>query len=147
MITGLNHTGFVVRDIDKSIAFYTDVMGLDLLRRRTATGEFISRVVGFEGAHLELAILNVGGTHNLELVQYVFPPGKKGTISRNDLGASHLAFNVDDMDEYYDTMSKKGLRFVGPPGVREMEGTGGLVKSAYAQDPDDNWLEFVEMPR
>ena len=78
------------------------------------------------------------------MVQYIVPPGTQAKVERNDLGASHLAFYVGNMDEYYATMSQKGLRFLGPPASLVQDGK--LVrKAAYAQDPDGNWLEFVEI--
>ena len=65
MLKDFYHTGFVVRDIEESVAFYTDVMGLKLLFRTERTGEFIEKVVGFKGAHLKGAFLSMGNGHNL----------------------------------------------------------------------------------
>ena len=143
MLKGFHHTGFVVRDIEKSVAFYTEVMGLEATMRLEVDGEFAERIVGFEGAHLKVAFLNMGDGHNLELVQYIYPPSAEGQINRNDLGASHLAFLVDNVEEYHANMSEKGLRFLGPPPTLIQDGKV-VVKAIYAQDPDNNWLEFCE---
>ncbi len=145
MLKGFHHTGFVVRDIEKSVAFYTEVMGLEATMRLEVDGEFAERIVGFEGAHLKVAFLNMGDGHNLELVQYIYPPSAEGQINRNDLGASHLAFLVDNVEEYHANMSEKGLRFLGPPPTLIQDGKV-VVKAIYAQDPDNNWLEFAEFP-
>ena len=143
MLKGFHHTGFVVRDLERSVAFYTEVMGLETLMQLEIDGEFAARVVGFEDAHLKVALLNMGDGHNLELVQYIYPPSAEGQINRNDLGASHLAFFVENIEEYYATMSQKGLRFIGPPPSLTQDGKV-VIKAIYAQDPDNNWLEFVE---
>ena len=145
MLKGLHHTGFVVRDLERSVAFYTEVMGLATMMELDVDGEFAERVVGFTDAHLKVALLNMGDGHNLELVQYIYPPSAEGQINRNDLGASHLASLVENIEEYYATMSQKGLRFIGPPPSLTQEGKI-VVKAIYAQDPDNNWLEFVEFP-
>ena len=145
MLKSFWHTGFVVRDIESSVAFYTEVMGLELTARREISGEFIEKVVGFKDAHLKIALLNMGEGHILELVQYIVPPSAEGHINRNDLGASHLAFFVENIEEYYATMSQKGLHFIGPPGSLVQDGKV-VRKGVYAQDPDGNWLEFVEVP-
>ena len=145
MLKSFYHTGFVVRDIESSLAFYTEVMGLKLLFRTERTGEFIEKVVGFKNAHIKGAFLDMGNGHNLELIQYIVPPSAQGHINRNDLGATHLAFFVENIEEYYTTMSQKGLRFIGPPASLVQDGMV-VRKAAYCQDPDNNWLEFVEVP-
>ena len=144
MLKSFYHTGFVVRDIESSLAFYTEVMGLKLLFRTERTGEFIEKVVGFTNAHIKGAFLDMCNGHNLELIQYIVPPSALGHINRNDLGATHLAFFVEDIEEYYTTMSQKGLRFIGPP-ASLVQDDKVVRKAAYCQDPDNNWLEFVEV--
>ncbi len=145
MLKGLHHTGFVVRDLERYVTLYTEVMGLEVMMRLEVEGEFAERIVGFEDAHLKVALLNMGDGHNLALVQYIYPPSAEGQINRNDLGASHLAFLVEDIEDYYATMSQKGLRFMGPPPSLTQDGKV-VVKAIYAQDPDNNWLEFLEFP-
>ena len=146
MLKAFHHTGFIVRDLDSSVAFYTEIIGLQAVRRMEIDGEFAERVVGFKDAHLRVALLNMGDGHNLELVQYISPPSAGGQINRNDLGASHLAFTVENLEEYHATMSQKGLRFLGPPPSLTRDGKV-MVKAIYAQDPDNNWLEFMEFPQ
>ena len=145
MLKSIYHTGFVVQDVEKSLAFYTEVMGLKLLYRTHRDDEFVERVLGFEGAHIRGAFMSLGNGHALELIQYIYPPSAEGHTDRNNLGATHLAFKVENLDQYYATMSQKGLRFVNPPAPLVEDGV--LVrKAAYCQDPDGNWLEFVEFP-
>ena len=100
MLKGLHHTGFVVRDLERSVTFYTETMGLEVMMRLEVDGEFAERIVGFTDAHLKVALLNIGNGHNLELVQYIYPPSAESQINRNDLGASHLAFLVENIEEY-----------------------------------------------
>jgi catechol 2,3-dioxygenase-like lactoylglutathione lyase family enzyme len=144
MLKSFFHTGFVVRDLEKSVAFYTGVMGLKHEFTRERTGEFAEKVVGFKGAHLKVAYLNMNDGHHLELVQYVVPPSGRAKVNRNDLGASHLAFFVENIEAYHASMSRKGLRFLGAPGSLVQDGKV-VRKAVYAQDPDGNWLEFVEI--
>ena len=142
MLKSFHHTGFVVRDLDTSVAFYTDVMGLEVATRMETHGEFAERIVGLKDAHLKVVLMNMGDGHLLELVQYFYPPSAEVQINRNDLGASHLAFTVENIDQYYSDMSQRGLRFVGPPPPLTPDRDAVAV---YAQDPDNNWLEFVEI--
>ena len=144
MLKSFFHTGFVVKDLETSVAFYRDVMGLKYELTSERTGEFAERVVGFKNAHLKVAFLNMDNGHHLELVQYIVPEGAQAKFERNDLGASHLAFFVENMEEYHAAMSGRGLRFIGPPATLVQDGKI-TRKAAYAQDPDGNWLEFVEL--
>ena len=144
MLKSFFHTGFVVRDLEKSVAFYKDVLGLEVLGRYERRGEFIEKVLGFAGGHLEVAFLNMGDGHNLELIQYHVPPSGEPVVERNDLGASHLAFYVEGIEELYENYAGKGMRFINSP--TPLLQNGKVVRKAlYAQDPDGNWLEFVEI--
>lgn len=145
MLTSFFHTGFVVRDLDKSIDFYTSVMGLRLAGRTERRGEFINQVLAFPNAHIKGAFLDIGEGHQLELIQYLSPPSGPGGINRNDLGASHLAFFVEDIDHFYADKSQQGLRVNNPPASLHDDQGKLLRKALYAQDPDGNWLEFVEL--
>ena len=142
MLTNFYHTGFVVADIDKSVAYYRDTMGLELLRQGESDPSK-SSPVGFPGAHLKTAFLSLGNGHNLELVQYVNPESIEGGFRPNDTGATHVAFFTKDVDGYVDRMSQRGLRFPATPNHRTQNGKV-VRKIIYSQDPDGNWLEFIE---
>ena len=145
MLKSFFHTGFVVRDLDKSVDFYTNVLGMRVIRRLEGQGEFANKLLGFPDAHIKGAFMDRGEGHQLELIQYISPPSGPGGINRNDLGAAHLAFYVEDMDRFYAETSQRGLRYVNPPAVRLDDSGNVQIKVAYSQDPDGNWLEFIEV--
>ena len=142
MITGMNHTGFVVRDLDKAVQFYTDVVGLRVTATRERTGAPIEQVLGYEGCHIKLALLGTEKNgHLLELIQYMQPPAAdRPPEERSVLGGSHLAFNVDDIHETFQGLISRGAQKLNPP----IEITPGRV-ACYLQDPDGNWLELMEV--
>ena len=75
MIRGINHAGFVVRDLEAAVRFYEEIVGLRVQDRLERTGEPISQVVGYDGAHLKIAKMAAEGEeHFLELIEYVQPP-------------------------------------------------------------------------
>lgn len=145
MLKSMFHTGFVVKDIDRTIEFYTDVMGLKLVGRTERTGGFASKLLAFDDAHIKGAFVELGDGHQLELIQYINPPVGDGQLNRNDAGASHLAFIVEDIDEFYADKSQRGLTFNSDPASLYDDNGKLLRKALYAQDPDGNWLEFVEL--
>ena len=143
MLKSFYHTGFVVHDLETSVKFYTEVLGLEVVRRMEREGPFIEQVLGFEQAHIIGAFLSMAYGHSLELIQYLVPPSGHGKVERNDLGATHLAFWVSNIEECHARMSERGLKFISPPASFVQDGVV-VRKAAYAQDPDGNWLEFVE---
>lgn len=145
MLKGMFHTGFVVKDIDRTIAFYTEVMGLQLVGRTERSGDFASKLLAFPDAHIKGAFVELGDGHQLELIQYINPPVGDGRLQRNDAGASHLAFFVADIDSFYAEKSGQGLTFNSDPASLYADDGKLLRKALYAQDPDGNWLEFVEL--
>ena len=141
MITSMNHTGFVVRDLGKAEAFYRDVLGLKVTARRVRQGAPISQIVGYEGAHLSIVIMSLGDGHDLELIQYVNPPAEeRPTEERGVLGATHLAFIVDDIQGTFQALVSGGAKKLNPPTEVEPGKT-----ACYLQDPDGNWIELLEI--
>ena len=144
MLKSFFHTGFVVKDVEKSAKFYSEVLGMRMGDRFERQGEFIEQVLAFPGAHIDRAFLDKGEGHKLELVQYLSPSSGTPNVNRNDLGAAHLAFFVEDLDKFYEETSRKGIRYNNPP-ASMFDAQGKVsMKACYAQDPDGNWLEFVE---
>ncbi len=145
MLKSMFHTGFVVRDIEKTIDFYTGVLGLKLTGRTERAGDFAAKLLAFPDAHIKGAFLELGDGHQLELIQYLNPPVGEGRLERNAAGASHLAFIVENIEAFYADKGQRGLTFNSDP-ASLFDADGRLLRKAlYAQDPDGNWLEFVEL--
>jgi catechol 2,3-dioxygenase-like lactoylglutathione lyase family enzyme len=148
---GIWHFSFTVSDMERSVAFYRDVLGFDLVHRQEQANEYTRRLVGYADAHLKIAQFAVPGqprgrsTHDLELVEYVAPRGTRGDIGICNPGAAHLAIAVDDIDDRYRRLVAAGVHFFSSPnpitaGVNE----GGFT--CYFHDPDQIVLEMVQAP-
>ena len=127
-------------DLEEAIAFYTDVLGLRLVDRRERDGGPISQVLGYDDAHIRVADLATPDGRVIELVHYVRPVAE-GPYSeeRSILGASHIAFDVSDMQTTFTHLIGKGARRLNPP----IEVVPGKLV-CYLQDPFGNWLELIE---
>jgi lactoylglutathione lyase len=139
MITGHNHTSFTVSDLERSVEFYTRVLGFDLERRFDAEGQAISTITGFSGARLRIAFVSLGD-FRLELIQYDSPEGAKLDTATNNIGSAHIAFWTDDVDKTYEELKAKGVHFRGAPIRSRPE----RPRVAYFTDPDGITLEIVE---
>ena len=140
MITRMNHSGLVVRDMDESIAFYRDGLGMEVVGTRERNGGPIEHLVGYHPCHLKAVDMAVGDGSVLELLQYVVPPpAQRPTEERSVVGASHVAFDVVDIQGTYDKLLRNGAKKLNPP----IEGAPGKWV-CYLQDPDGNWVELIE---
>ena len=86
----MNHTGFVVSDMERSLVFYRDLLGLQEERNQILEGEFISELVGYPDARLHIVYLGMGDMrHSVELIQYLNPTGGNRALpERNEVGAT-----------------------------------------------------------
>lgn len=142
MITGFHHTGVVVRDLEHMVQFYTEVLGLKLIRRIESIAPPEGDHTGIPGARRTLVFVGLQNDHQVELVHYHDPPASEGYLDKHQLGATHVCYRVDDLRKVYKDLSAKGVQFVTQPKFRDVEGKSvGIV---YAQDPEGNWLEFIE---
>ncbi|MFW6775007.1 VOC family protein [Nocardioides sp. CPCC 205120] len=148
---GIWHFSFTVADIDRSVAFYADVLGMELVHRQDQDNAYTRSLVGYPDASLRIAQLRVPGvprgasSHDLELVEYVAPRAEPTSTERNRPGASHLAFAVDDAVGTYERLHAAGVEFVSPPqAITSGVNRGGFT--CYFLDPDRITLELVQVP-
>jgi catechol 2,3-dioxygenase-like lactoylglutathione lyase family enzyme len=149
VITGFNHSGFVVRDMDTMLRFYRDTLGLTVLRETKSIAPPEGNHTGIPGAiRLLVFVGKPEGEHQLELIYWIKPPSQaaEARLERNQFGSAHVAFNVAGLDEFHRGLTGAGVPFVTPPMYHSLPG-GGSLGVCYAQDPEGNWLEFMEEQR
>jgi len=142
MIIGVQHTAIIVKDIEKSIRFYRDMLGLELLYTLSAGGRELSKGVGLEDADLKVAMFKAGDAL-VEVTEYVNPKGRPHDRRPCDVGEMHLAFKVKDVQKHYEELKSKGVKFNAPPSVIEEGPNKGWIWT-YFKDPDGAQLELVE---
>ena len=124
----LLHTMIRVNDLDESIKFYCDVLGMKLLRKKDyPSGRFTLAFVGY-GPESEQSVVEL--THNWDIRQY-------------DLGTGfgHLAVGVEDVYRTCDELRAKGAKIVRAPGPMKH---GGTV-IAFIEDPNGYKIELIDL--
>ncbi len=139
MITSHNHSSFTVSDLDRSVAFYRDLLDFTLEGTFEVHGPAIEQITALPGAHLRVAHLLLGG-FRLELTQYLSPPGRAIDLATNNVGSAHIAFYADDVEKTYQEFREKGVPFKGAP----VAAAPGRPRVAYFLDPDGITLELSE---
>lgn len=142
---GIIHSGVTVKDLDVSIPFYRDVLGLELLKQepvRKSRGERL----GVPGAVIRIAVFAIPGTDaSLELIQYIDPPSPNAYGHPvNALGQVHIAFRVKDIVSKIEDMKAKGVVFVADEYETVTDGPLTGWKWIYFKDPDGTNMELIE---
>jgi catechol 2,3-dioxygenase-like lactoylglutathione lyase family enzyme len=146
-ITATAHTGVTVSDIDRSIAFYRDVLGFPVSDKIDCRGKLFAQVTGVPGAEIVIAYVEAPG-HTLELLQYTSPADRGRATGRPcDPGALHLAFRVKDIESVIDAVKNAEVVPVSPLMPEVTEGPAKGLKAVYTRDPDGVVIEFMEDPR
>ena len=143
---GMHHVGITVKDLDESIRFYHDVLGLEFSNEPSPwfDGPELGPAVGVPGAALRQVSLLLGDT-TLELLEYKSPPSEtEGPLVSNNLGASHVAFLVDDIEATKADLEAKGITFFSDVNVVD-DGVLAGWRWVYFADPDGYPLELVEV--
>ncbi|SIQ57301.1 lactoylglutathione lyase [Marinobacterium stanieri] len=126
------HTMYRVADLEKSLAFYTDVLGMRLLRRKDyPEGKFTLAFVGY-GDENENTVLEL--THNWDSGEY-------------DLGNGygHIAIEVDDVYQACDDIKARGGEVVREAGPMKNSNSGTIL--AFVKDPDGYMIELLSPNR
>lgn len=105
----LENVGIAVRDLEETIAFFTD-LGLTVVGRDTVSGEWTDTAVGLDGNHARIAMLQTpDGQGRLELFEYINPQAiETSPTVPNEIGMHRVAFSVDDIDEALEIAVKHG---------------------------------------
>ena len=113
-ILGVLHVGLTVADADRSIAFYCDNFGFELLTERIAERGWVEQGTGVPDLRLRIVHLHRQGW-NLELLEYQNPRGATRARGFNDAGSAHLCFVTDDIDADVERMLASGAERINPP--------------------------------
>lgn len=143
MITALDHMALSVRDLDRSLAFYRDLLGMEVIRVLDCppSGR-LGDVVGMPGCAARIAHLQKGRVM-VELFEYRSPRGEAIPADRKqaDLGWTHLGFASSDARGDYAELKARGVRFIGEP----LEFRPG-VWIVYFYGPDGEVCELRQTP-
>jgi glyoxylase I family protein len=131
MSIALENVGIAVRDIEATIAFFTD-LGLTVMGRDTVSGEWADTAVGLDGNHAKIAVLQTpDGQGRIELFEYIHPDAiETEPTLPNEIGMHRIAFSVDDIDESLKVAARHGY---GP--LRGVANYNDIYKLSYLRGP------------
>ena len=147
-ITGARHGGITVSDMNRSLEFYSGLLGLDLVWRGELPASVIGRIVGVpEATGFEVAFLRIPGSETqVELVEYRGVSKESGAASPSHHGTGHFCVFVQNIDALHEDLAAKGVRFRSDGPVEMTTGPNAGGKSLYSLDPDGYVFEFHQRP-
>ena len=147
-VLAADHTGITVSNLERSLAFWRDVLGFELSHTAHQTGAMAKEITGVAGAEIKLGVLRAPGGHKIELLEYLAPPDRKRHVDLRpcDIGSVHVALLVDDLDAVLDRIAASGWIAAGEPQTLT-SGPNAGKRVVYVRDPDGTTIEFMEMPK
>ena len=141
MIKDVRHVGIVVSDMEKSLKFYRDLLGLKVKSLEDEEGEFLDNMLAHENVKNKVAKLYAkNGNALIELIDSRSYANKKDRDFFT-IGASHFSLTVDDLEKTYDYLVKNGVKFTAPP----QQTPDKFAKVTFCEDPDGTPIELVEV--
>ena len=146
-IIAADHTGITVSSLERSLAFWRDVLGFELSHTAHQTGEMASEITGVAGAEIKLAVVKTPGGHKIELLEYIAPADRKRHVDFRpcDVGSVHVALIVDDLDAVLSAINVSGWKAAGKPQTLQ-SGPNAGKRVVYVRDPDGTTIEFMQQP-
>ena len=148
MLGRVVHIGVTVSDIERSIEFYRDTLGLNFQGRMVMEGESTDKLFNIKDCRVEVAYLNGSdklNTPTIELLEINKREETEEEIKLNKLSISEICFTVNNIDEIYKDLKEEGVEFLSPPQYFDLKDQGfGESKAVYFKDPDGIILELIE---
>ncbi|PYJ44940.1 MAG: glyoxalase/bleomycin resistance/dioxygenase family protein [Verrucomicrobia bacterium] len=135
-IISADHTGITVSNLERSLAFWRDVLGFELSHTAHQTGEMAEQITGVKGAELKLAVVKAPGGHKI----------KRTDVRPCDVGHIHVALVVDDLDVVLERIVAAGWKAAGKAQTLKTGPNAGK-RVVYVRDPDGTTIEFMQIPK
>ena len=143
MITGFNHTSFTVVDMDKSVKFWTEMLGFKAASISPREGRWQEEVTGISGASLLVAHL-YGHGHHIEFIQYLAGAIPGAAPQPAVRAAAHVCMETDNIERTWQALMKAGATAQGTISSVTTGDVGG-AKAAYIRDPNGILIELLQL--
>ena len=147
MLNSVAHIGFTVSNLETSINFYRDVLGLQYVGRMEMHGAATDELFGKPNADAEVAYLKTNDARAalVELIHFTNQTVQKEQSTLFKTSISELCFLVTDIEQEYARLKKLGVDFLSKPQFFDSTMYGfGRSKAVYLYDPDGNIIELIQ---
>ena len=143
-ITGFFHGGITVSDMDASLRFYRDGLGLEQEFDRILDAPYLNTVLGLDQDSIRAVYLRIPGGGFVELLEYRGIERLSAASRPCDFGAGHLCLYVDDVEQMHARLVSLGFHARSEQVVDITAGPNAGARSCYMADPDGYAVELFQ---
>jgi MIP family channel proteins len=148
-VAAVGAIGLTVSDMDRSVAFYGDVLGFEKASDVEVAGPAYEQITGVFGVRARVVVMRLG-SERIELTEYLAPRGRVAPADSrsNDAWFQHIAIITSDVEQAYLWLRRHKVQHVspGPQRLPDWNPKAGGIKAFYFRDPDGHPLEILEFP-
>jgi catechol 2,3-dioxygenase-like lactoylglutathione lyase family enzyme len=148
-VASVDRVGFTVGDMDRSLRFYSEILGFEKTSDVELAGREVELLHGVFGARMRVVSMRLGD-ETIELTEYLAPKGRPmpDNVRPNDRIFQHVAIIVSDMDKAYARLRQFGVMHAstGPQLLPDWNKNAGGISAFYFRDPDRHFLEILHFP-
>ena len=141
MIKDIRHTGIVVDNLEVSLHFYCDLLRFKIVKQMEETGDYIDNISSLQNVNVTTVKLISSSGQIIELLKYNSHLAEQRTREICEIGISHIAFTVDDLDMEYERLKGKEIQFNSLPQLSP----DGYAKVTFCRAPEGTLIELVEV--
>ena len=141
LVIGYRHTGIIVKNMEQSLHFYRDILGLKVIQDFYDDSEYINKITGITNANVHMIKLKAEDGTILEILNYINHPTELVEQPIYNVGASHVAFQVENADRAYEILRENGIKIISEPALSSEK----IAKVFFCLDPNEVRVELVEM--
>ena len=149
IVTAVDSVAIPVTDMDRAVAFYTEILGFHAVADREVAGTAYEHLFGVFGLRMRRVRLALGD-EAIELMQFLVPRGRPlpADSRADDRWFQHIAIIVSDLDAAYTWLRRHGVEHAssGPQVLPDWNPAAGGIGAFYFRDPDGNFVEILQFP-
>ena len=135
----IRHFGIVVKNIEDSLFFYENLLGFKVLKKMEESGPEISTFLGIKNVKVTTIKMTNQFNQMIELLYYQEQVHKNDVLI-NQLGPTHLALSVSNLDDLYQNFKQQNIEFISRPIITDNK----FAKVAFCKAPEGTFVELVE---
>lgn len=143
IVKNIRHTGIVVKNLQRAIKFFTQILGFKVLKQADETGKFIDKILNLKKTKLITVKLSAPDGNVLELLRFGNYKEKKLKNFKKiySYGYTHMSFTVKNINQTYKILKNKKYKLFSKPQITPDK----KAKVMFCKGPEDIYLEFVEV--
>jgi lactoylglutathione lyase len=146
-VAGFIHAGITVSDMERSLVFYRDLLGLSVVTDRVVPDDYVKQIVGMNPHAIRIAVLSIPGSDaSVELLEYRGGDGQPIHPLPGDPGGSHTCFLTTAIHDLDRRLRDAGCAARSTSPVEVPAGPKAGWLAVYFSDPDGHWVELLQGP-